>query len=325
MRFDQPLIKLPLQFCADTLATEIRALPAEAWEPHPQRFPGNEAVPLIAPAGQISNDFAGPMGPTDYLLQSPYMMQAMAAIDAVWGRGRLMGLGVGAQVPPHVDANYYWRTHIRLHIPAITNSSVDFYCGDQRVNMAPGECWIFDTFQPHQVVNRGNEQRIHLVFDTVGGNRLWDLVEAVRNDPHQKPTFIEPSDASHPALKFERHNYPEVMSPWELRCHLDEIIGLAIDAPQLGNVKRRLDRLVAGWSAAWTQYEVSAGGFPVYRDLLTEARADLATIGGEAIMMRNTRPLYQVLEKFVFDNLMASPRVQESMARATGEERRLAL
>lgn len=324
MRFDQPLIKLPIRFCADTLAAEVRALPETAWEPHPQRFPGNEAVPLVTPAGRISNDFAGPMGPTDYLLQSRYMMQAMAEIDAVWGRGRLMGLGVGAQVPPHVDANYYWRTHIRLHIPAITNPSVDFHCGEQSVVMAPGECWIFDTFQPHQVVNRGPEQRIHLVFDTVGGNRLWDLVESARRDPDQAPKLVEPSNAAHAPLKFEQHNYPAVMSPWELRCHIDEITDLAIDAPQLDDVKRRLDRLVAGWSAAWTQFEDRADGMPSYRELLASVRGDLAAIGGEAIMMRNTRPLYQVLDKFVFDNLMASPRVLESIARAASDDQRLA-
>lgn len=323
MRFDQPLIKLPIRFCAETLAAEVRALPPEAWEPHPQRFPGNEAVPLVTPGGQISNDFAGPMGPTEYLQQSPYMMQAMAEIDAVWGRGRLMGLGSGAEVPPHVDANYYWRTHIRLHIPAITSPAVDFHCGDQQVNMAAGECWIFDTFRPHQVNNRGTEQRIHLVFDTVGGNRLWDLIDTAGGEAGRDPVLIAPSTSPHVALKFEQHNYPKVMSPWELRCHLDEITGLAIDAPQLDAVTRRLDRLVAGWNAAWTQFEGSDDGLSTYRDLLDSVRADLTAIGGETIMLTNTRPLYQVLDKFVFDNLMASARVVESMAKAAIGNRQL--
>lgn len=323
VRFDQPLIKLPIRFCAETLAAEVRTLPPEAWEPHPQRFPGNEAVPLVTPAGQLSNDFAGPMEPTKYLLQSPYMMQAMAEIDAVWGRGRLMGLGSGAEVPVHVDANYYWRTHIRLHIPAITSPAVDFHCADQRVNMAAGECWIFDTFRPHQVLNRGTEQRIHLVFDTVGGDRLWDLIDAAGCAEERDPIFIEPSNAPHAALKFEQYNYPKVMSPWELRCHLDEITSLAINSPQLGAVTRRLDRLVAGWIAAWTQFEGSDDGLPTYRGLLASVRTDLAAIGGETIMMTNTRPLYQVLDKFVFDNLMASPRVMESMEKAASARQRL--
>lgn len=327
MRFDRPLVKLPIRFCAETLAAEVRALPPEAWEPHPQRFPGNEAVPLITPAGEISNDFAGPMGPTKYLRQCPYIMQAMAEIGAVWGRGRLMGLGSGAQVPPHVDANYYWRTHIRVHIPAITNPDVDFSVGDQTVNMAPGECWAFDTFRPHHVHNRGSDQRIHLVFDTVGGERLWDLIDSVQNGQGDAiPTaLIEPDrDSTQPPLIFEQYNYPQVMSPWELQCHIGELLDLAIDAPQLPQVRRRLDRLVAGWIAAWAHFETDETGLTLYRSLVDSVRRDLQAIGGQGIMMTNTRPLYQVLDKFVFDNLIASPRVEESKARASQAGKRLA-
>lgn len=324
MHFDQPLLKLPIRFCAETLATEVRALPAHAWEPHPQRFPGNEAVPLVTPAGQVTNDFAGPMGPTDYLLQCPYVMEAMAEIGAVWGRGRLMGLGAGAEVPHHVDANYYWRTHIRFHIPVITNPDVDFTCGGVTVNMAPGECWVFDTFRPHQVHNRGAEQRIHLVFDTVGGERLWDLIDAAkRGDPNGgEPKLVGPGEGSRDELVYEQYNYPKIMSPWELRCHVAELIELAVDVPPLEEVRRRLDRLIAGWSAAWTRFDTSDAGLPTYRNLLSSVRDDLQAIGGHAIIMSNARPLYQMLEKFVFDNLIASPRVEESKAKAALAEQR---
>lgn len=318
MRFDPPLLQLPLRFCADTLASEIRALPPHAWEPHPQRFPGNEAVPLVTPAGQISNDFAGPMGPTDYLSQCPYVMEAMAEIGAVWGRGRLMGLGAGAEVPHHVDANYYWRTHIRFHIPVITNPDVDFTCGDTTVNMAPGECWVFDTFRPHHVHNRGSEQRIHLVFDTVGGERLWDLIDAAQHDGQVggQAKLVKPGEGAGGELAYEQYNYPKIMSPWELRCHVNELIELAIDEPPLDAVRRRLERLIAGWSAAWTRYEMSDAGLPTYRRLIASVRDDLHSIGGQAIALDNSRALYPVLEKFVFENLIASPRVEESKAKA---------
>ena len=315
MRFDRPLLKLPIRFDAAALATEIRALPAHAWEPHPQRFPGNEAVPLVTPAGQISNDFAGPMGPTEFLLRCPYVMEAMAEIGAVWGRGRLMGLGAGAEVPHHVDANYYWRTHIRFHIPVMTNRNVDFTCGDMTVNMAGGECWVFDTFQQHHVHNRGSEQRVHLVFDTVGGEGLWDLVEAARSG-NADGRLVKPGEGTGGALAYEQNNYPKIMSPWEMRCHLDELLDLAIDAPPLPAVRRRLDRLIAGWSAAWTEFDTNDAGLPTYRRLLASVRDDLQSIGGDAIAMENSRPLYHVLDKFVFENVIASPRVEESKAKA---------
>src|SRR3546814_5250374 len=39
--------------------------------------------------------------------------------------------------------------------------------------MGAGECWIFDTWRRHGVVNTGDVDRIHLVMDTVGGTEFW--------------------------------------------------------------------------------------------------------------------------------------------------------
>ena len=97
MRIAEALLRLPLQFDAATLAAEVEALPAEAWRPHPNRIPGNEAVFLATTEGRLVEDLTGPMAPTEYLRASPYMMQAMAAIGAVWGRCRLMRLAPGAK------------------------------------------------------------------------------------------------------------------------------------------------------------------------------------------------------------------------------------
>src|SRR5438552_1204786 len=111
MELGRPLLKLPIRFDADELAREVRALPASAWTPHPTGFVGNEAVRLITPGGEETDDQKGAMAPTGHLLASPYIMRTMASIGAVWGRSRLMGLGAGADVPSHVDSHYYWRTH----------------------------------------------------------------------------------------------------------------------------------------------------------------------------------------------------------------------
>lgn len=324
MQFNRPLLKLGIRFCADALASEVRALPPHAWQPHPQRFKGNEYVPLVTPAGEITNEFAGPMEATPFLLQSSYMREAMAEIGAVWGRGRLMGLGIGAMVPPHIDANYYWRTHIRVHIPIITNPGVEFTCGEETVHMAAGECWVFDTFQQHRVLNKGGSRRIHLVLDTVGGERLWDLIDAAQRDemPDGGPVLIEPGKGLGEALKFEKSNFPRVMSPWEIRAHLDELLDLAVDNPQLEAVRLRIDRFVAGWSAAWARFEDSDAGLPAYRGLLAAVKADLIGLGSEKILLQNNRPLSLVIDLFVFDNAVMSPRTEESMASAAAFRQR---
>lgn len=325
MHFDQPLVKLPIRFCAETLAAEVRALPKEAWTPHPQRFAGNEYVPLITPGGRITNDFVGPMGPTDFLLRSPYMMEAMAELGATCGRSRLMGLGPGGEVPIHVDTNYYWRTHIRVHIPVSTNSQVDFTCGDQTVHMAAGECWIFDTFRKHRVENRGQEQRVHLVLDTVGGERLWDLIDAARRDgAAAEQVLIEPGKGSGAPMAFEQHNFPKLMSPWELRTHFDELLDRAGEDPRLDAVRRRLDRLAAGWAGAWARFEAADEGLPAYRQLMASCRMDLERIGGHGIQLRNGRPLYDVLAVFVFDNAIGADRVRRRKTAIIPPAQRLA-
>lgn len=300
-------------------------MPPDAWVPHPQKFEGNEYVPLVTPAGVITNEFAGPMGITPYLRQSSYLMEVMAALDCVWGRSRLMGLGPGGAVPEHIDINYYWRTHVRVHVPIITNPDVDFTCGGETVHMEPGDCWVIDTFQSHQVENRGTEQRIHLVLDTVGGERLWDLLEAAKMEGAQTH-FLAPGTLQGAALRIEKYNYPTVMSPWEVREHFDYLLSQVETGPQLELVAQRLDRFVSGWAAAWTEFEDSPAGIPAYRELLASVQHDLNGIGGHKIMLRNGRTLYRVLLGFIFENALESDRVRASKAASAtaGSSQRLA-
>ena len=74
--------------------------------------------------------------------------------------------------------NYYWRERVRVHVPIVTQPTVRFVCGGEEVNMREGECWIFDTWRMHNVVNDHALPRIHLVADTVGGAGFWQLVPA---------------------------------------------------------------------------------------------------------------------------------------------------
>ena len=318
MRLDGPLLQLPISFNADALAGEVRRLPASAWLPHPQGFEGNEAVPLVTPGGEKTDAFIGAMGPTEALRQCPYIMEVMREIGAVWGRGRLMGLGPGATVPPHVDIKYYWRTHIRIHIPIITNPDVRFTCGGKTVHMAAGECWVFDTFQDHTVENAGHEQRIHLVLDTVGGLNLWDLIYSARKRAVSKPRYVGPGDGRNVELLFERFQAPRIMSPWELRFHVDELLDACVPNPRSDDVRDRLDRFINGWFAMWAVYRADDAGLPAYQALVASARKDLGSLQDDGIMLRNGRSLVNVLEVLLFGNAVAPDQVRNAIDSAAG-------
>ena len=313
MHLQQPLIQLPISFCADTLAEEVRALPADAWVPHPQGFPGNEAVPLVTPGGEVTDSFLGQMGPTEALRSCPYIMEVMREIGAVWGRGRLMGLGPGAEVPEHVDVKYYWRTHTRIHIPVITNPEVHFTCGGQTVHMGAGECWVFDTFQNHTVTNGGQAQRIHLVLDTVGGLNLWDLIEAAQSKNAGGPRAVRVGEGKGGALLFERFQAPRIMSPWELRFHVDQLVERCVPSSELDDVRRCLDRFINGWFAAWAIYRADDAGLPGYRELVVSARENLNAINGTEILLNNGRLLYNVLDVLLFGNAVAPVPIRNSI------------
>jgi hypothetical protein len=311
MRLDRPFLKLPIRFSAEALAEEARAFPRSAWRPHPTGFPGNEAVRLVSPGGQPTDSIIGPMGPTEELLRSPYTMEVMSELGGVWGRSRLMGLGPGAEVPPHIDCHYYWVTHLRIHIPVVTNPDVIFICGEEAVHMEPGECWVFDSFQPHAVRNGGSQQRVHLVLDTVGSERLWDLVEAAKEGSGEENVrTLLPGDRRANALAYEQLNLPTVMPQTDMRWLFDFVVGHACEQQGLAPVLKRMDRFLCAWGAAWTRYGTDEEGLPTYRALVSSIQRDLDALRGHDLVLNNGLKLYYALDQLIFCNAFDGERVE---------------
>lgn len=300
MRLSKPLLQLPILFDAEKLAAEVEALPASAWRPHPTGFVGNEGVPLISPGGAITDAFEGPMAPTENLDRLPYIKALMADLGCVWGRSRLMGLGPGAEVPEHIDVHYYWRTHVRLHLPVITNPGVEFTCNGETVHMKAGECWVFDSFSLHDVQNKGKEKRTHLVLDTVGGGKLWDLVEAaLAGSPAERWDDARAEDRP---LLFEQQNRPKVMSPWEIERHVAYVLDHAPAGTRDKPVVRRLDRFISDWHAAWARFGEADEGHPAYRALVERMRGELKTLRAGDIRLHNKQGLEFVIDALILWN-----------------------
>lgn len=320
MRLSKPLLQLPIRFDADRLAAEVNALPMSAWMPHPTGFVGNEAVPLVSPGGKLTDAFDGPMGPTEHLQRCPFIMSLMAELDGVWGRSRLMGLAGGAVVPEHIDVHYYWRTHLRIHIPVVTNPGVLFTCNGETVHMKAGECWVFDSFALHDVQNNGDDRRIHLVLDTVGGERLWDLVEAASAGAEPgSQAWAGPDDRSHSkALLFEQINRPKIMSPWEIRRHVDYVLDHAPADARCGPIAKRLNRFITAWHAAWARFGTSDEGLPTYRALVEDMRGFLKAANAHQIILSNKQGLAFVIDALVLWNAVPLPQPMVPPARIAG-------
>lgn len=310
MKLQVPFLQLPLAFDAGALAAEVALIETTAWRPHPQGFPGNDALPLITTNGDPSNDaVSGAMLPTEYLKRCPYLMQVLESIGATWGRTRLMRLSGQAEVKAHVDISYYWRERARVHVPIVTQPAVRFLCGGAELNMKAGECWIFDTWRWHNVLNHHSEPRIHLVADTVGGEGFWRHLAAAR--PHDRqlpgwqPRFVGPQGAKRPELDYESKNQPSVMTPWELREHIIFFLGESEQQPQLPVIHQTLLRLSRQWTALWACYGEDPAGWPRYRVLIDETRRGLQEQGAAQLALTNGIAFIQAFNASVLEAMLA--------------------
>lgn len=295
MKLPVPFIQLPLRFDADVLAAEIGNLDESLWQPHPTGFPGNSALPLVAVDGDPArgNELRGPMRPTPALEMCRYLRQAVSSLEAIVGRVRLMRLSGGAQVTPHIDIKYYWHERVRVHIPVVTNHSVWFFCGDAKVQMAAGDCWIFDTWRKHRVTNGADVERIHLVIDTTGSRAFGDLVSA--GHAHTAPAAgwscrtVAPGDAGRDPV-YESVNLMSPMTYWELQGVIAFLIGEVEPHPQLAAVAQAANEFVLSWRTLWFGHGSDPAALNDYQHLLDQFLAQMRRLA-IGVRLKNEAPL----------------------------------
>lgn len=323
MKLDHPFIQLPLMFDAERLLREVNAIDDSAWTPHPQGYAGNDAMTLITPHGISNNDeMVGPMRPTAYLESCPYLMEVMRCIGGVWGRSRLMKLSGQAEVTPHIDTNYYWRERMRVHVPIITQPNVRFYCGDQDIHMKAGECWIFDTWSMHNVVNDDTHARIHLVADTVGGEKFWQWFGQGRpagmDIPNWRPQVFNRFEAGLPELRLESVNLPDVMSPWEMREHFNFLFNEAAPHPDLQGLSQLTFELCLSWQALWFECGSAISAYPRYAALRDGYLSAIRAY--EHLQLRNGYQLIQAIVQSLMLHCLRDAKRTFKEHRTTGRE-----
>ena len=281
MRLSRPFIRLPWRFDAARLAQEAAQFPAAEWMAHPSGLPGNSAIALISSGGGANDAFVGEKRETPWLRRCPYTRQAMAAFGEVLSRSRFMRLEAGCEVPWHVDFNYHWFSRVRIHIPVATDPAVIFHCGDARIHMAAGECWIFDSWRRHRVVHGGPRPRVHLVVDTSGSSRFWELVGKVENAPDAVAERHLAYDANAaPRLLLERFSNAPVLPPGECEALVEDLIAdftaNPVNDQRLATAYVRLLRgFVQDWRALWLLHGEEPAGHPRYRALIDETKRKL--------------------------------------------------
>lgn len=304
MRLASPFVRLPFSFDYEQLQEEIAHFDEDDWRAHPQGFKGNSSLVLVSTDGEENDYYYGPMKPTPHLSRAPLLRQVMASFDTVIGRSRLMRLAPGASVNEHTDANYFWRNHLRIHIPIVTDPAVAFYCGQDQVHMAAGESWTFDNWRMHSVENRSDTTRIHLVIDTVGSAHLWRMI----NHPEDDRRHFAFDPGHEPDLKFEDFGGLPVMPPAEMRMDLETLVDDieaedAVATATRDRIRVTTNDFVHDWQSAWMVHGTRKSGLSKYQALLKAYQQALEKIPDSLVLKSNgysfKRAVFYTLEAAV--------------------------
>jgi hypothetical protein len=188
MQETRPLPKcfrLPLSFDVTEMQRELRGLLGSPFIAHfnSAYYEGDwSALPLRSLGGRQDQIYPDPThseayANTAHLAQCPYMQSVLDYFQCPLLSVRLLRLSAGSVIREHRDLNLGFEDgEVRLHIPVVTNPGVEFYLDRERVIMLEGECWYNNLSLPHSVVNRGVEDRIHLVLDMQVNDWLKELL-----------------------------------------------------------------------------------------------------------------------------------------------------
>ncbi len=312
MRLPRPFFRLPLRFDAERLRVEVAALPQTAWVRHPNEIAGNSAARLITVDGGENDAVNGPMAPTAHLAALPYVRQVLASFGVAWSRSRLLRLAPGACVPEHADINHHWFYRVRLHIPVVTSPTVRFHCDGTSVHMAAGEAWVFDNWRLHHVENPGSSERIHLVADTTGGSRFWQLVGlSEQQAPDARHTYQAGRD-DWPTT--ERTVPRPVMPPPEvdllvldLRAEL-VAADARVDPSRLARYHGMLDGFCRDWRQAYLIHGEDAAGRAALRRFVDQKRDELQAAADGLVMRTNRVAAHVIFEGRVLRAILSEPR-----------------
>lgn len=311
MQLPHPFYEFPFQFDAERMRAEIEAIPESCWRWHHEGFEGNSALPLISTEGGMNDAFDAPMMRTEFLDRMPYVMQVLAHFKTLLGRARLMRIEPRAGVPPHVDIQYYWRTHTRVHIPVVTHPGIRFHCGNESVHMAAGEAWTFDNWRQHKVVNDTDTRRIHLTFDTFGSTAFWSMARPRGQAPAR--TFTPFAPEAKPKLVLETYVGPPALSPSELEIEFARFVQDAASHPRADRrIVAELDRLLYAlrneWKMLWHSRGPCEESIPVFAALLARVSSDIfAMVPPNMQMGSNGSSARQVLES-IFTAMLRAPK-----------------
>ncbi len=170
-------LKLPYTFDVSVIKSEIA------------QFTKKDFYDIYNPSVAIetlwSKEFIVPIGgphepvkffANDSLKKCPYLLSIFELFECPVETFRIHSLDPGASISPHNDTGFSFEYgKVRLHVPIQTNDNVDIILEREQIKMREGECWYCNFDKLHEVHNRGNQTRVHLIIDCMVNDWLKEV------------------------------------------------------------------------------------------------------------------------------------------------------
>lgn len=177
--------KLPLQFDPEALAADFQSIPQDAYGDVYNSYLEPDTlyrVDLIDPEFVPEMDRTPEFFPTERLKACPAFLSVFNAIQSPMELMRVHTLAPGASIRPHRDVGRSFEEGVfRIHVPITTGPGVETIHNGDQVRMAAGECWYLNFDLQHEIHNRSDQWRAHLIMDC-RRNAWW---EAMMLEPAQ--------------------------------------------------------------------------------------------------------------------------------------------
>lgn len=132
--------------------------------------------------------------PTEIMHYFPYthkvIKELIKKFECLPRRIRLLSLKKNSKLSWHIDWDEsYKHGNCRLHIPLIINNNCYGNLCHQEYRWKPGELWYGEYSFPHQVVNNGDTDRLHLILDFKNAKNLFPNKDQFENDERKRRKY----------------------------------------------------------------------------------------------------------------------------------------
>ena len=132
-----------------------------AKKPFPQGVSGNE----IHLSGETKNSASFPL-----LMRT--LQEFANHINGELSRVTVVRLQPESRVYPHIDEGEYYKYRDRYHIVVYSPAGSEMIAGDETIIWREGEFWWFDNKAMHEAYNKGNDYRVHIIFDVLPARNI---------------------------------------------------------------------------------------------------------------------------------------------------------